>query len=68
MGITSAHYTGATLPRFSPTKLKAALDREGLKAYGAAKRMGVSVTWVQRLLDGKIRMPSEPYLELLEEA
>ena len=53
---------------FSPAKLKAMMDARGLKAYGAAKLMGVSTTWVQRLLDGGIRMPTDNYLLLLEKA
>ncbi len=52
--VSATYRTRVILPRISPAKLQAALDRQGIKAYTAAKRMGVSTTWVQRLLEAAL--------------
>lgn len=58
----------AHLIRFSPRKLEEALNARNMTPYALSKRMGVSTTWVQDLVKGKIRMPRERYMRLLSEA
>lgn len=56
--------------RFSPEKLARLLLEQGITPYALAKQLGASQAWMQKLMAGRIRMPTDKYLagiaEILE--
>lgn len=68
--IQATDYGGAMAAysvRFSPEKLARLLSERNMTPYALAKEIGGTQTWVQKLMAGRIRMPTDKYLAAISE-